>query len=260
MKNNETTSRPITTLPAWRVALVWAAVSAIAAIAMVPYLLTILPRNSTPLPPTGVIAALLGVQTGVMAFLLGWAGTAAGRPLGLGSPLLEARLRGQPVPLPRSLLFAGLWGVLAGIVVVALDQLFAPWMPVPLGGVLPKPSPLHGLLASAYGGLTEEVLMRLGLGTLLAWAVWRLSKGRRLLALGVGIVGASLLFGVLHLPAAAQIWPLSAVVITRTILLNAVFGLVAGVLYVRRGLEHAMAAHICADLVLHVIAPALGTA
>lgn len=259
MKNDAISSATIT-MPAWRVALVWAVVSALAAVAMTPYLLAILPPTSTPLPPAAVIATALGVQTGVMAFLLGWAGTAAGRSLGLGSPLLEARLRGERAPLPRSLAWAGLWGVLAGILVVVLDKLFAPWMPAPIGRVMPEPSPLHGLLASAYGGLAEEVLTRLGLATLLAWAVWRLSKGRRLFALVVGIVGASLLFGALHLPAASQIWPMSAVVITRTMLLNVVFGLVAGVIYVRRGLEHAMAAHVCADLVLHVIAPALSSA
>jgi membrane protease YdiL (CAAX protease family) len=37
------------------------------------------------------------------------------------------------------------------------------------------------------------------------------------------------------------------------VLLNAVAGIPFGFLYWRKGLEHAMAAHFCADVVLHVI-------
>ena len=65
---------------------------------------------------------------------------------------------------------------------------------------------------------------------------------------------AALLFAAGHLPTAAQIWPLDAVVVTRTLSLNAIVGVVCGWLYYRRGLEHAMAAHFSADLILHVAA------
>lgn len=257
MKTTEDPSRS-TLPPAWQPALVWASLSALASGAMAPYLLALSPGAADPAPPMVVLAVVLGVQTGVMAFLLGWAGTTVGRGLGLGSPLLDAVLRGRRPGLPRSLAWAALGGALGGLGVVVLDGLFAPSMPPPIGGATPRPSPLQGLLASAYGGITEEVLTRLGLMTLLAWATSRISGGRRGLALGVGLVGASLIFGALHLPAAAQIWPLTGVVVARTMLLNVVFGVIAGVLYARRGLEHAMVAHLCADLVLHVIVPALG--
>jgi hypothetical protein len=39
-----------------------------------------------------------------------------------------------------------------------------------------------------------------------------------------------------------------------------VVGTVTGVLFWKYGLEHAMLAHFCADLVLHVIAPLAGAA
>ena len=45
--------------------------------------------------------------------------------------------------------------------------------------------------------------------------------------------------------------------VARTVLLNAVAGVVFGWLYWKRGLEMAMLAHFGGDLVLHVAAPFL---
>ncbi|PCC68020.1 CAAX protease self-immunity [Nannocystis exedens] len=240
---------------AWRVALVWGLLSSLAAVAVVPYVLTMLPK---PLPlPVAALAAVFVVQVGLQAFLLAWAGTAAGRRLGVGSPWLEARLRGEHPPLPRSLGRMALYGLGAGVLAAGIDLAFVSSMPPPLGGELPRPSPWHGFLASFYGGIAEEVLTRLGLATVLAWATARLF-GRRA-ALAVGIVGSALLFGALHLPAAAQVWPLTALVVARTLLLNAILGVLFGAVYVRRGLEHAIVMHFAADIALHVVLPLLLT-
>jgi membrane protease YdiL (CAAX protease family) len=70
----------------------------------------------------------------------------------------------------------------------------------------------------------------------------------------VAVVIAALLFGAGHLSAAAAVWGLTPLVVVLTVTLNAVVGLVTGTLYTRWGLEHAVAAHFAADLVLHVVA------
>ena len=64
---------------------------------------------------------------------------------------------------------------------------------------------------------------------------------------------AAVVFGIAHLPAMALIIPLTPLVITRTILLNGVGGVIFGWLYWKRGLESAMVAHFSADIVLHVL-------
>jgi membrane protease YdiL (CAAX protease family) len=51
----------------------------------------------------------------------------------------------------------------------------------------------------------------------------------------------------------SMVIPLTPLVITRTIILNALVGVVCGWLYWKRGLESAMLAHFSADLVLHVL-------
>jgi membrane protease YdiL (CAAX protease family) len=67
-------------------------------------------------------------------------------------------------------------------------------------------------------------------------------------------VVAALAFGAGHLPMAAQVFGgLTTMVVVRTIALNALGGIVFGSLYSRWGLERAMVAHFCADIVLHVV-------
>ena len=67
----------------------------------------------------------------------------------------------------------------------------------------------------------------------------------------------ALAFGAGHLPMAAKLAPLTAGVVARVVAYNAFAGFVFGWLYWKRGLEHAMLAHFCADLVLHVAMPLL---
>jgi membrane protease YdiL (CAAX protease family) len=115
----------------------------------------------------------------------------------------------------------------------------------------------QGLLASFYGGISEEILLRLFLMTLVAWVIGRISKrsAQSPAVAWSAIVIAAVLFGVGHLPAVAQLGPISAILVVRTVSLNAVGGVAFGWLYWRRGLVSAMLAHFCADIVLLVILP-----
>jgi membrane protease YdiL (CAAX protease family) len=130
---------------------------------------------------------------------------------------------------------------------------------------LPAGSPASaswtGFLASFYGGIAEELQLRLFLMTLIVWAVVKLTRRAPGPALfWIAILAAALLFGAAHLPAAAKIWPLDTVVVLRTIALNGVGGMVFGWLYWKQGLESAVLGHFSADLVLHVAAPLIAGA
>ncbi|EIM03021.1 CPBP family intramembrane metalloprotease [Rhodanobacter thiooxydans] len=77
----------------------------------------------------------------------------------------------------------------------------------------------------------------------------------------LAIVLAALLFGGGHLPAAHAADLLGTpLLIARIVLLNAVVGVACDGPFWKYGLEHAMLAHFCADLVLHVALPPTGTA
>jgi membrane protease YdiL (CAAX protease family) len=228
--------------------------------AVLPYVLTLTPSLLARLPvalPVFVIAQFL--QACLVLFLLSWAGLRLGESVGLGAPISRALVFSSPLPsnVRRTLVQAAVAGILVGVALLALDRMLMPLLP-PI--TLPAPGGIalwKRLLACFYGGITEELIARLFVMTLIVWVLSRivLKKGASpsFAVIAVGIVGAALLFGLGHLPATAQVWPLTPLVIARTLLLNAVAALVFGFLYWRRGLEHAMCAHFCADIVVHVL-------
>lgn len=97
---------------------------------------------------------------------------------------------------------------------------------------------------------------------LLVWLLARLN-GRRALRwmYVIAIALAALVFGAGHLPAAFAAGMTHApMAIARIVLLNSLAGLVAGAVFWRWGIEHAMVAHFSADLILHVALPLSGLA
>lgn len=115
------------------------------------------------------------------------------------------------------------------------------------------------LLVSLYGGINEEIYLRLFLMTLIVWLWLRIRKSPAPsgLQMWTAIVAIGAVFGLGHLPMTAQFMPITPVVIVRAIVLNGVLGVLYGWLYWRRGLESAMIAHFSTDIVLHVLLPML---
>jgi hypothetical protein len=103
-----------------------------------------------------------------------------------------------------------------------------------------------------YGGVTEEILLRWCVMTLLLFVASR--RARRGGAPGGGAVafaigGSALLFGAGHLPTVVAYGAaLDAGVVAYVVGANALFGSIAGFLFWRRGLEAAMLAHALAHV------------
>jgi membrane protease YdiL (CAAX protease family) len=80
--------------------------------------------------------------------------------------------------------------------------------------------------AVLYGGITEELLMRLFLMALVAWLVgrwWRTPGGLPASgAFWIAIVLVAVLFGLGHLPATSAITPLTATIVVGALVLNGV--------------------------------------
>jgi CAAX prenyl protease-like protein len=222
-------------------------------------LIAILPVPAgTKLPTIPAMKLLSLIQPAVILSVAVLVGVMLASKVGLSSPVAEAAASGgDSVSAFKPQIVPGIVGGLAGGIAIVLIALVSkPFLsPVVVarlgefGKVLPLPTRL------LYGGIMEELLMRWGLMTLLVWVAWRLfqkRQGRPKPAYLVGaIVISSLVFAIGHLPAAFMLFseltfPLTVFVIAG----NSAFGLIAGYLYWKKGLESAMIAHALAHVVL----------
>jgi membrane protease YdiL (CAAX protease family) len=214
------------------------------------FLPALLSSSSRPLPlPLPVVLLASLVQGAAFTGLAAWAGAVLGPRVGLGAPVLQALLARAPVGrlLSRSLAVGAIGAMVGGVFLVAALR----GMPTALGSI-PKQLTPPPVVRVLYGGITEEVLMRWGVMTLLLWLVWRLGAHEGAPHGGEvwsAIVVSALLFGAAHLPAiAALTGRLTPAVAGYVVATNAAFGVLAGYLYWRTGLESAIVAHAGAHI------------
>jgi hypothetical protein len=229
-------------------------------LAALPFLLAMVAANprfaARPAPPLPVLVLGTLAQSTVLLTIAVGVGLVLAHRVGLRIPLLQAWLAGGPPVRAAGLLIpALLWGLAAGVALVFAEVLlFARDLPLEFHPLLSIPFWKRLLAGVVYGGVTEELLTRLFLVSLLAWClafVWKTPAGLPSGGAFWGaIVVAALLFGALHLPATAAIAPLTPMLVLRALLLNGIAGVVFGFLFWRYGLETAMLAHASAHLVL----------
>lgn len=233
------------------------AASTVASVAVLPYA-AILTRQDPGAALTwpSILTAVVG--NAILIVPLTALGLWLGGKIGLGAPDLRAllarstdagRLWRSAVYLPAVI------GLSAGVVIMAAGGLFQLVFPAELPQMQTPPW-WYGVLVAYAAGVNEEVMLRLGLMTILAWIGVKLA-GDSQLSPAVGWtanVVTALAFGALHLPLAAAMGDLTASVVVRTLMLNVIAGLVFGWLYWRRGLLAAVVAHVSVDIVLHVLA------
>jgi len=185
-------------------------------------------------------------------------GTALARKVGLSSPVAEAFATGGNAMQA----FSPQWisglvgGISGGIAIVAIALIWKPLLPpdvvarvAELGNLLPITTRI------LYGGFTEELLLRWGFMTLLVWIPWRAFQKRdedpKQLYVISAIVISSFVFAIGHLPVASMLVPKLTIALTSYVIAaNSAFGLIAGYLYWKKGLESAMLAHMVAHIVM----------
>jgi membrane protease YdiL (CAAX protease family) len=228
-------------------------------------LLPVLPRllenlssmsgQELPLPMYAIQAISL-VQTGVFLALAVTAGVFLAPRVGLSAPAAEALVsrRNTWKALRRQILPGIVGGIAGGLAISLFGAIMLPYLPpefIVAGKNLAIPVPVRLL----YGGFTEELLLRWGLMTLLVWLPYRfIRRGQGEVAVHyywAAIIISALIFGLGHLPAASLLSPtITSALIAYIVIANSLFGLVAGYIYWRRGLESAILAHMLAHVVM----------
>ena len=189
-------------------------------------------------------------------------GLRLGTPIGLGAPLLTALLSRRPGAarrLGREAMLAIALGLIVGAFLWALRIITASFLPPELAE-LGYRGAIEGLLVSISAAVAEEVWLRLGVMTILAWIFMR-TLGHSDVTQKVAwsaIVVAALAFGLIHLPQLAVAGAATPIGIVATILGNALVGVVCGWLYWQHSLTAAILAHFSVDFVLHVVTAIVG--
>ncbi len=209
------------------------------------------PEILAKVPPLWILMLLQGLQYSILLAISILIGIGCAYRVGLRSHLIDYWVLHTP-KIPFSVIEMK-WSLGVGaattIVLLLLDRLMQSALPEALRAANnTEPSWLNLLTAMFYGGITEEILMRWGLMSLLVWIAWKvLKQGITLPSQGIyqgAIVLAALVFGLLHLPATAAIVPLTPLVIIRAILLNGIAGIAFGWLFWQYSLEAAMLSHV----------------
>jgi hypothetical protein len=220
----------------------------VGSIAILPYGLRLANESAKKKPvklPHWALLLLSILQNAVLFAIVIAVGLLAVRQIGLNP------LRGD------HLLIALFLGIVAGSVLLVMDLLFLPHLPERLLTTALKTTQLENFMASFYGGINEELLMRLFGLSVVAWLlsrVWHTASGSPTTAVfWVANVILAVAFALGHLPALkALVGNITSVLLARTLLLNMAVGLLCGWLFWNYSIVAAMIAHFAADIIYHV--------
>lgn len=217
--------------------------------------------RNIPLPPGTSLPALAAASLLTPTILLAVSvliGLKTAPRLNLRSYLLDWVVHDTPIlpQLRRDIRAAVRWGVVAGVVIVlvrfgfglVVDEL-PPVIDTGTIGSILATIPLRFL----YGGITEELLLRWGLMSVVGFALFAtIGRGRESPSdriMWTAILISAIVFGIGHLPAAAATSSLTPGLVAYIIVGNSVGGIVFGWLFWQRSLEAAMLAHASVHVV-----------
>jgi membrane protease YdiL (CAAX protease family) len=228
--------------------------SLVTSVMVLPYALSLAPKVAEIFGPALFIAQI--IQAAILFSIAIYFGLRLAGKIGFRLPDFN-----------RAYIKSVLWlsigmGVLAGVLIILFSLLF--WQLTVDFLKVEVAVPIWKLiLACFYGGIAEEILLRLFVVSLFVWISMKIKKtadGKPTTAgICISIILSSVLFGLGHLPITGEVTAITAAIVVRAILLNGVPGIIFGWLYWKKGLESAMIAHFSADVVIHVIVPVVAT-
>ena len=193
------------------------------------------------------------IMTVVYAIVLGFFGWIIAEKIGLIRPI-----RFQKNSLVPVLIIS-----LVGGIIFSLDAwTFGRWIPE-IGASYEATGTFDigtWIASVLYGGIIEEVMMRLfcmSLFVLIGWKLFFRKKKESEIPMGCFVVAnilAAFLFAASHLPATTMTFgELTPLLLFRCFLLNGAFGFIFGGIYRKHGIQYAMLAHIMFHIVSRTI-------
>lgn len=228
-------------------------VAIISTVLILPYVLTIQAEAFKKTNASFLLIVLLAIGQGIFVFgIATFFGLILAEKTGFKLPLLHSWIEHKKIKYSKIFWLSVVLGLISGVLIFTLDKYAFQESVLSVMKVLPW----QGFLASFYGGICEEIFMRLFLMSLFVFILIKIFKRKESnpIIVWVSIILISILFGLGHLPITSSVVSITPMVIFRAILLNGIGGVVFGWLYWKKGLESAIISHFFADIILHVIA------
>ena len=245
----------------WRTLVILLACAIFGVAASFPFVLSLYADKLANAPlPLPVVLGLALVQNTVLLGLMIGLGLLLTAKVGLpGTPLIDDWRAGRSIAerLRGSFQPALMTGLGVGVAVLVMFSLILhkeiPQLPIGKAAMMPV---WKRFLLCFYGGLTEEIMMRIFVLSLLVWLlsrIWRSADGRKVF--WAANILLAVLFGLGHLGSVIPLMPVTFNIVLGALLLNGVASIAFTSLYAKRGLEAAIIAHFMADFMIWVIGP-----
>ena len=205
-----------------------------------------LPKEVTDVIPRETLKLLILINPTLIVLIITGIGTLVYNRVNLSSPLIEKFLN-RPEQPPFSTKKIVTWGMLsgvtAGLLLAGISKIFTPFLPTVLTDTSQE-NTMSLVTKVMYGGITEELMMRFGLMSLLTWLLFRATKKLNTVVYWIAIILASLIFALGHFPMLFQmVTHPSALTYAYILIGNCVGGLIFGYVYWKKGLESAFISH-----------------
>ena len=194
-----------------------------------------------------ILIAVITMQSLIYAVLLGLIGKIIAEKIGLWRKI---SFESKP------LIYTAIASVIGGMIFILADVFaFGKLIPAVMDSYASKPSVSYIIASITYGGVVEEVMLRLFFMSLIAFVISRLSKDKTVNDTHIIIanIAAALLFAAGHIPATVQMIGISPIIVFRCFLLNGGFGLIFGRMYRKYGIQYAMLTHAGVHIISKLI-------
>lgn len=220
---------------------------------MTPFPISIFPKEIQHKINPNTIQYLMLINPLMLITIATIIGHFSARSVGLKTPILDTIFQKERLSskiLNDILKYAVAGGIISGITIVILSLLCSPLLPKELTDLEKQFQP-HFLTRFLYGGVTEEIIVRWGILSLIILVLKSIFKNNNPLFWWISILISSVLFGLGHLPITFMLVKnVTPFLIFFIVVSNSIFGIIAGWLFWKKGLEASIIAHIVAHCIL----------
>ena len=195
-----------------------------------------------------ILVLVAMIQSLFYAFVLGTIGIYLSKKIGLWK-----KISYNKSSFKASIIF----GIIGGLILIIPDILIFNNLSTKISNLYNVKPSINFILSSiTYGGVVEEILMRLFLMSLVSLIIYKMFYTSGKINNKIYIISniiISVLFALGHLPNTAMTIGLNFVIVLRCLLLNGIVGVIFGYVYRKYGIIYSMTSHVLVHIVSQII-------